>query len=554
MNRNRKTKEIFICALVVAGVLLIGGRNANADFTFGTPTNLGPTVNSSAWDSDPIVLADGLSLFFDSTRPGGYGNLDVWVTTRETVQDPWGQPVNLGPPINSAADEASGDISPDGLEFYFISNRSGGSGGHDIWVTTRETIQDSWGDPVNLGSTVNSSANDWGGCISADGLSFFFSSNRSGGHGIHDLWVSTRPTLSDPWGEPVNLGSKINSSVYDYSPMLSPDGLRLFFSSNRLSEYGDWTIWVTERATREDNWGAPANLGPAINSWADQENPYISTDGSTLYFASTRPGGSGDVDLWQVSIEPIVDLNGDGIVDAADICIIVDNWGTDEPLCDIGPMPWGDGIVDVQDLVVLAGHLFENINDQTLIAHWALDEAEGSVANDSVSGEDAFVMGEPVWQPAGGVIGGALELDGIDDCIIAGIGPNPAEGSFSVVAWIKDGAPGQVIISQPNGSDWLALEAEGKLMTELKRSGQSTDMLLSQALITDEQWHRVGLMWDGSRRMLSVDGVEVAKDEQDGEGVYGSGLYIGVGKDYAAGTYFSGLIDDVRIYNRLVSP
>jgi hypothetical protein len=67
------------------------------------------------------------------------------------------------------------------------------------------------------------------------------------------------------------------------------------------------------------------------------------------------------VDLWQVSIDPIVDLNGDGIVDALDMCIIVDHWGTDNSLCDIGPTPFGDGIVDIQDLIVLAEHLFEEI-------------------------------------------------------------------------------------------------------------------------------------------------------------------------------------------------
>jgi len=67
----------------------------------------------------------------------------------------------------------------------------------------------------------------------------------------------------------VNLGSTLNSSVYDYSPAPSPDGLRLFFSSNRPSEYGDYTIWVTERATRDDDWGAPVNLGPAVNSSPD---------------------------------------------------------------------------------------------------------------------------------------------------------------------------------------------------------------------------------------------------------------------------------------------
>ena len=66
-----------------------------------------------------------------------------------------------------------------------------------------------------------------------------------------------------------------------------------------------------------------------------------------------------DCFIWQVSVEAIVDLNSDGIVDAVDMCIIVENWGTDNSLCDIGPMPWGDGVVDVEDLIVLAEHLFE---------------------------------------------------------------------------------------------------------------------------------------------------------------------------------------------------
>jgi hypothetical protein len=114
---------------------------------------------------------------------------------------------------------------------------------------------------------------------------------------------------------------------------------------------------MSMRATTDDPWGEAVNLGPAVNSSAHDCHPDISSDGSTLYFISTRTG----VGIWQVSIEPIVDLNDDGIVDAADMCIIVDYWGTDEPLCDIGPMPWGDGIVDVQDLIVLAEHLFEEV-------------------------------------------------------------------------------------------------------------------------------------------------------------------------------------------------
>jgi len=248
------------------------------------------------------------------------------------------------------------------------------------------------------------------------------------------------------------------------------------------------------------------------------------------------------------------DFNGDGLVDIKDLLRLIESWSQNDPIVDIAPPPFVDGIVDALDLELLMSYWEQPFDDPTLIAHWALDETEGMFATDSVGDNNAFVMGEPVWQPDGGMIDGAIQLDGIDDCIISSISTNPAEGMFSIVAWIKGGAPSQGIISQPSGSDWLALDTEGNLMTGLNRLGRSSAPLFSQASITDGQWHHIALVWNGSRRTLGVDGVIVAEDTQDGEGIYGSGLYIGVGKDYAAGTYFSGLIDDVRIYNRVVSP
>lgn len=555
MSSNKKTIGILICALAAAGILLVVGSKAKADSVFGTPENLGSTVNSSAWDNDPIVSADGLSLFFDSRRPGGYGGFDVWVTTRETVQDSWGQPVNLGPPVNSASNEASGGISPDGLKFYFISNRPGGLGSYDIWVTTRTTIQDPWSDPVNLGSTINSSAGDLGGRISADGLEFYFNSNRPGGSGGYDIWVATRDTMQAPWGDPVNLGSTVNSVVWDYSPALSPDGLKLLFSSNRSSEYGDWTIWITERATREDNWAAPVDLGPAVNSSTAQENPYISNDGSTLYFGSTRPGGSGYVDLWQVPILPIVDFNGDGIVDAHDMCILVDNWQTEDSICDIGPTPLGDGTVDVHDLTVLAGYFFQEIDDRTLVTHWPLDETEGMVVTDTAGNSNGYAIGNPIWLPDGGRVNGALEFDGIDDFISAPAPLNPADRPFSVLAWVKGGAAGQGIISEAGGLGWLSLDSQtGHLMTELTEDGRSGGPLLSETTITDGNWHRICFVWDGTNRTLYVDSVVVAQDTQNSLKSPGNGVYIGCGDPMQPSTFFSGMIDDVRIYNRVVRP
>ena len=141
------------------------------------------------------------------------------------------------------------------------------------------------------------------------------------------------------------------------------------------------------------------NLGSIVNTSSLDGGPRISPDGSTLYFASERPGGYGGAwgDIYQSQIIPIVDLNGDGIVDAADMCIVVDHWGEGYSLCDIGPTPLGDGVIDIEDLKVLAEHLFEEVEDPTLIAHWPLDETEGMYAADSIGENNAIVMGGATW-------------------------------------------------------------------------------------------------------------------------------------------------------------
>ncbi len=344
-------------SLVLVLVLGLAVEIANADFIFGTPTNLGPTVNSSGANSSPSISFDGLTLFYDSTRSGGSGDADVWIIRRETKHDDWGEPINLGSTINCPTVDGNPGISADGLSLFFDSDRPGGSGGRDIWLSTRETTNDPWGEPVNLGSTINSSSYDAQPSISADGLSLFFISERSGGYGGRDIWLTTRETTNEPWGEPVNLGSTVNCSVRDNSPSISTDGMSLIFESSRPGGSGSRDIWLTTRVTIYDPWGEPVNLGPMVNSSARDITPCISADGYTLYFCSNRSGGTGGYDLWQAPIEPVVDLNGDGIVNGADLSIIADYWGTDNSLCDIGPMPWGDGVVDVQDLIVMAEYL-----------------------------------------------------------------------------------------------------------------------------------------------------------------------------------------------------
>jgi Tol biopolymer transport system component len=348
-------------SIVLVVILYITADVAKADFTFGTPINLGPIVNSPVLDSQPSISADGLSLFFSSEHSGGYGNSDIWIARRETKNDVWTIVENVGPSINTSYRDSGPDISADGLTLFFSSDRPGGSGESDIWVATRTNKSDPWGTPVNLGSIVNSSSYDAYPSVSADGLTLFLQSNRPGGNGRHDIWMTIRQTKDDSWTKPVNLGSTINSSAIDGDPSISPDNLVLLFTSLRPGGYGISDMYMVRRTTTQDSWDSPINLGPIVNSSSIEAAPSISSDGLTIYFDCERPGGQGSGDLWQSQIIPIVDLNADGIVDADDMCIIVDNWGTDNSLCDIGPMPWGDGIVDVQDLVVLAEHLFNEV-------------------------------------------------------------------------------------------------------------------------------------------------------------------------------------------------
>jgi len=550
---------LLLLAFMVA--LMLSAGSANAGFTFGTPTNLGPGINTTYGEEGSSISADGLSLYFQSDRPGGQGSWDLWVARRPTIDAEWGPPENLGPTLNTPSIEGSPFISADDLSLYFASNHPGGFGGFDLWVTTRATKADKWGIPVNLSGIINGPSEDYDASISSDGLSLYFVSYRAGGHGSLDLWVTNRATLSDLWGPPVNLGSIVNSSSLDYWPSISPDGLSLFFTSNRSGGYGPDDVYMTRRATVSDPWGLPVNLGPPVNTSADNGCPNISADGRTLYFTSDRPGGYGNSDIWQAPIIPVVDFNGDGIVNLKDFSKLAQYWGQNESSVDMGPMPLGDGRVDIQDLAVFAEYWLNGVPPVGFVAYWKLDETEGSIAHDSISNKNGNLNGNPIWQPTGGAVLGALQLDGTDDYVSTPFVLNPNIGAFSVFAWIKGGALGEVVISQTNGTGsgavWLwADTSQGKLMTSLTDGNRFTRPLVSEFVITDGEWHQVGVVWDGSRRHLYGDGEELAWDTGGLANLVSSdgGLCLGAGKTLDAASFWSGLIDDVRIYNKAITP
>jgi hypothetical protein len=195
------------------------------------------------------------------------------------------------------------------------------------------------------------------------------------------------------------------------------------------------------------------------------------------------------------------------------------------------------------------------VKDPALVAHWRLDEAEGIVAADSAGTSDGTLIGSPTWRPTGGRIAGALQFGAVGACVSTAFVCSPSQGAFSVFAWVKGGAPGQVILSQATGVNWLMADAsDGALATEIKGPGRTGKALKSGGIITDNAWHRVGFAWNGSNRILYVDDIEVARDTQSSLAASAGGLYLGTGMALAPGSFWSGLIDDVRIYNQAVKP
>ncbi|MBN1505396.1 MAG: hypothetical protein JW955_01050 [Sedimentisphaerales bacterium] len=304
---------------------------------------------------------------------------------------------------------------------------------------------------------------------------------------------------------------------------------------------------------------------PATDTWTKMPDMQVrrkalasAAVNGKIYAIGGQPVAGWDAPLATVEeydLSPLPpDFNGDGRVDGKDLLILAEYWGTDDPICDIAPWPFGDGPIDLQDVIVLAEYIGEEVNDPTLIAHWALDEAEGTVAHDNAGGNDGTLLGVPMWQPEFGKVGGALEFDGTYS-VAADAPLSPADGPFSVLAWIRGGAPGQVVMSQIEGENWLGADpTRGFLMTELRGAGRNGCTLCSETVITDGDWHRIGLAWDGINRSLYVDDTVVAVDTQSGWLRDCSGaLNIGCGKEMTQ-AFWSGLIDDVRIYGRAVRP
>jgi Tol biopolymer transport system component len=248
-------------------------------------------VNSSDDDWDPFISSDGKTLLFASWRGGG-DNQDIWMATRSSVSAAFGSPVNLSD-VNTADEEFTPFLTADGLRLYFASTRPGGQGQADIWLATRASTSDKFSPAVNV-VEVNSPSKDEGAFLTPDELTLYLASTRGSSW---DIWVAVRSSKTSKFSAPVLFSAVNSSSADDRDPRLSANGLEFYITSSRQGGHGGGSdIWVYRRNTAAEPFSAPTNLGelntPNVDCCA-----FPSSDGASLFFIRDRTP-SQLADIW----------------------------------------------------------------------------------------------------------------------------------------------------------------------------------------------------------------------------------------------------------------
>ena len=263
------------------------------------PHNLGSAINTVAREAEPTFTADGRTMYYNCFDRAATPGSDICVS--RLVDGRWSEPEVVGPPISTAEyTEVEPLLSPDGNRLYIMSDRPGGVGGMDIWVS--EKVNGEWAEPENLGEPINSEHMDH--CLYFAGEDWdvaYWTSTRPGGYGGNDIWMSRR--VNGVWQEAVNLGPNVNSAGSEHHSLPSADGRTLYVTADhRDGGHGGEDIYVT-RVNDAGEWSPLANLGPAVNSPEHDRCPAFSPDYRTFYFDSERAGGEGGKDLGWVASE-----------------------------------------------------------------------------------------------------------------------------------------------------------------------------------------------------------------------------------------------------------
>ncbi|HEX8515604.1 MAG TPA: OmpA family protein, partial [Bacteroidia bacterium] len=289
---------------------------ANCDFAIAAmknpvafkPLNMGKGINTALDEYFPAVTADDQTFLY--TRNNRTEKVDrqedFLISKKENAV--WQPAALIGFGINTEGNEGAPSLSADGQLLFFAACQEKadgtyaggrkGFGSCDIFYA--EKTGDKWGRPYNLGQSINSNQYETQPSFSADGRSLYFVSKRQGGLGETDIYVSVL-SPDNIWGAPKNLGPVINTPGKEESVYIHPDGKTLYFGSNGHLGMGGLDLYVS-RKNDKGEWSAPVNLGYPINTYGDENSILVGPSGDVAYFASTRPGGEGGLDLYMFDL------------------------------------------------------------------------------------------------------------------------------------------------------------------------------------------------------------------------------------------------------------
>lgn len=245
---------------------------------WGVPT---PIVEISAGgaEDDPTLTGDMLEVYFNL-------NGDIYGATRTSTTAAFSTPVLIAAVSSATATETTCEISPDGLELFFSSNRLGGAGGHDIYVSSRASRAAPFGNPVRLAELASANDDVTPTTFTSSALVMYLSSVKAG---TLDIYRTTRPTRMDPWAAPA-LVTELGTAGTETEPTLTPGDTFMILSGDGP---GGRDLYMTRRATPSDPWDTPVPIAE-LDTSSSEEDPWISPDGRTLVFSSNR-GGSYDL-------------------------------------------------------------------------------------------------------------------------------------------------------------------------------------------------------------------------------------------------------------------
>jgi hypothetical protein len=290
----------------IAGVL--SASHASSLSEWSEPVSLGASINTSFNDQQPALTKDGLTLYFASNRPGTPGtgpNNDIWVAHRECLECPFGEPVNLGAPVNTPGNESAPVLSRDERWLFILSDRVGGMGSSDIWAACRENVHADfgWQAPVNLGPGVNGAGFDGGATYfenEGGGAQIFFNKSPMTTPLGGDIFVSTQ-NADGSWGTAVAV-DELNTPGTDQRPSISHSGLDIYFFSDRAGGSGGLDLWGASREDVSAPFGTPVNLGAGINTSVAEGHPFIYGRGEVEMLFFVRNVGTPTAFNWDVFV------------------------------------------------------------------------------------------------------------------------------------------------------------------------------------------------------------------------------------------------------------